>query len=211
MNLPFCPLLASTPGIKLINPLLSPAFTLDLLLDSKARGAPDVKHVVTAAATRNSASRAQAFLGSVNAGPYAKAYGSYAELVADADVDIVYVGTPHSHHYQHARRALEAGKHVLCEKAFTVNVEQARILVDIARSKKLFLMEAVWTRYFPIMLEISAIVTAGKLGQVNRVFADLSFANEMETAFEDDNRMVNMDLAGGALLDCRTRLRTSAQ
>jgi predicted dehydrogenase len=166
-----------------------------------------VKHVVAAAATRNSVSRAQTFLDAVKAGPHAKAYGSYAQLVADADVDIVYVGTPHSHHYQHARLALEAGKNVLCEKAFTVNVEQARILVDIARSKKLFLMEAVWTRYFPLMQEISAIVTAGKLGQVHRVFADLSFANEVETAFEDNNRMVNMDLAGGALLDCEICLR----
>jgi predicted dehydrogenase len=141
-------------------------------------------------------------LNTVNAGPHAKAYGSYAELVSDEQVDIVYVGTPHSHHYQHARMALEAGKHVLCEKAFTVNVEQARILVNLARSNKLFLMEAVWTRYFPLMQEISQVIRSGKLGEITRVFADLSFAHDVEADFKDDNRMVNMDLAGGALLDC---------
>ncbi|KAF2182838.1 NAD(P)-binding protein [Zopfia rhizophila CBS 207.26] len=131
----------------------------------------------------------------------AKAYGSYKELVADPNIDIIYVATPHSHHYQNARLCLEAGKHVLCEKAFTVNAEQAKILINIAREKTLFLMEAVWTRFFPIAKEVREVVKSGKIGEVKRVFADLSFSNDVENEFGTSHRMVNLDLAGGALLD----------
>lgn len=134
----------------------------------------------------------------------AKAYGSYAELVADPDLDIIYVATPHSHHFQNAMLCLEAGKNVLCEKAFTVNASQARKLVETARAKKLFLMEAVWTRYFPLSIKIRELVTSGAIGKVHRVSADLSFANADEDGsltFPDEHRMVNKDLAGGALLD----------
>jgi predicted dehydrogenase len=186
---------------------LSEVFAKDFInYPPSTRGQPDIVHILTAAATRNSASRAAEFLAEVKAPKGANAYGSYAALVADPDVDIVYVGTPHSHHYQHARMALEAGKHVLCEKAFTVNAEQARILIEIAREKKLFLMEAVWTRWFPVMKELNAIVKEGKLGEQGalRVLADLSFAEDMEKEYADgQSRMVNMDLAGGALLDCK--------
>lgn len=177
---------------------------------ASTRGEPNIQHVLAAAATRNSSSRAQEFLTEVNAPKEAKAYGSYTELVKDPNVDIIYVGTPHSHHYQHARLALEAGKHVLCEKAFTVNSEQAKILIDIAKKRKLFLMEAVWTRWFPVMKELSEIVKSGGLGEKGavRVFADLSFASEMEEEYGDgSHRMVNMDLAGGALLDRKFHLR----
>jgi predicted dehydrogenase len=100
--------------------------------------------------------------------------------------------------------ALEAGKHVLCEKAFTVNAKQARKLVETAKAKKLFLMEAVWTRYFPLSIKIRELVTSGAIGKVHRVSADLSIAAAAEDGgltFDDGNRMVNMDLAGGALLD----------
>ena len=100
--------------------------------------------------------------------------------------------------------ALEAGKHVLCEKAFTVNAAQAKKLIEAARAKKLFLMEAVWTRYFPLSIKVRELVREGVIGKVHRVSADLSFgaANEDGTlSYPDDNRMVNRDLAGGALLD----------
>jgi predicted dehydrogenase len=100
--------------------------------------------------------------------------------------------------------ALEAGKHVLCEKAFTVNAKQTRKLVETAKSKNLFLMEAVWTRYFPLSIKIREMVTTGVIGKVHRVSADLSLGCASEDGsltFRDDNRMVNKDLAGGALLD----------
>lgn len=131
----------------------------------------------------------------------AEAYGSYKELVNDASVDIIYVATPHSHHYQHTRLALSAGKHVLVEKPITVNAEQAAILFAIAKEKGLFLMEAVWTRFFPLTLSIQNFIRSGRLGVVKRVYADLSFWNDVEAEFGTEHRMVNLDLAGGALLD----------
>ena len=100
--------------------------------------------------------------------------------------------------------ALEAGKHVLCEKAFTVNAKQARKLVETAKAKNLFLMEAVWTRYFPLSIKVREMVNAGVVGKIHRVSADLSLAKASEDGsltFADENRMVNKDLAGGALLD----------
>lgn len=97
---------------------------------------------------------------------------------------------------------LEAGKNVLCEKAFTVNAEQAKKLAEKAREKDLFLMEAVWTRYFPLSIYVRDLITSGKLGNVTRAFADNSMNLNPEESFADDkHRMVNMDLAGGALLD----------
>lgn len=159
---------------------------------------------MAAAASSSSLSRAEAFLKDVQAPEEAKAYGSYAELVKDPNVDIIYVATPHSHHFQNTMLALEAGKHVLCEKALTVNAAQAKKLFETAKAKNLFLMEAVWTRYFPLSIKIRELVTSGTIGKVHRVSADLSFGNAKDDGtltFPDENRMVNMDLAGGALLD----------
>jgi dihydrodiol dehydrogenase / D-xylose 1-dehydrogenase (NADP) len=132
----------------------------------------------------------------------AKAYGSYDELVKDSNVDIIYVSTPHSHHYQNTMLCLEAGKNVLCEKAFTVNAAQLKKLVDKAKEKNLFLMEAVWTRYFPLSIYVREQISSGKLGYVSRVFADNSFNADPENTWADGkHRMVNPDLAGGGLLD----------
>ncbi|OAL01808.1 NAD(P)-binding protein [Phaeosphaeriaceae sp. SRC1lsM3a] len=176
-------------------------FTKDLLIHPSTRSVHDVHHEVAAAASSTSASRAQDFLTQLNAPSTAKAYGSYKELVSDPNVDIIYVATPHSHHYQHARLALEAGKHVLLEKPATVNVAQFRILQDVARQHERFLMEAVWTRFFPLSLEVVDFISSGKLGEIKRVFADFSFWNDVEKEFGTSHRMINMDLAGGALLD----------
>lgn len=183
---------------------IAATFTKDLLTNPASRDVHDVKHEVVAAASSSSASRAQAFLKDVNAPPSAKAYGSYAELVKDPNVDIIYVATPHSHHFQNAMLALQAGKNVLCEKSLTVNAAQARKLVETAKAKNLFFMEAVWTRYFPLSIKIRELVMNGAIGQVHRVIADLSFGEGKEdgdVTFDDSNRMVNLDLAGGALLD----------
>jgi predicted dehydrogenase len=181
-----------------------PAFAKDLLTNPATREVHDVQHIVAAAASSSSASRASDFLKEIKAPGSAKAYGSYAELVADPNVDIIYVATPHSHHFQNTMLALEAGKHVLCEKAFTVNAKQAKKLVETAKAKKLFLMEAVWTRYFPLSIKIRELVTSGAIGKIHRVSADLSIAEANDAGglkFPDSNRMVNKDLAGGALLD----------
>lgn len=133
-----------------------------------------------------------------------KTYGSYAELVADPDIDIIYVATPHSHHFQNAMLALQAGKNVLCEKALTVNASQARKLVETARAKNLFFMEAVWTRYFPLSIKVRELIQSGVIGPVYRVISDLSLNKDLPNGkvdFDDSHRMVNLDLAGGALLD----------
>lgn len=131
----------------------------------------------------------------------AKAYGSYKGLVQDPDVDIIYVATPHSHHYQNCKLALEHNKPILCEKALTVNAAQTRELLKEAGEKKLFFMEAVWTRYFPLSIEVRKAIQDGKIGEVLRVSSDLSIGETPETSFDEGHRMVNLDLAGGVLLD----------
>ncbi|KIV96303.1 hypothetical protein PV10_00185 [Exophiala mesophila] len=182
--------------------LIAETFTKDLLLDPATRDVHDVIHTVVAAASSSSKERAEQFLKTVGAPASAQAYGSYQELVQNPEIDIVYIATPHSHHYQNAMLALEAGLNVLCEKAFTVNAAQAKQLVQLARSKNLFLMEAVWTRYFPLSIYVRDTITSGRIGPVTRVFADNSRANDPEGAWADGkHRMVNPDLAGGALLD----------
>lgn len=156
------PTLTSTP----------PAFVKDLLNNPASRGVSDVAHEVVAAASSSSKSRAESFLKEHGVPGSPRAYGSYAELVADPDVQIVYVATPHSHHFQNAMLALEAGKHVLCEKALTVNASQARKLVAKAAEKGLFFMEAVWTRYFPLSIKVREMISSGEIGTVYRVMGE---------------------------------------
>nr|WP_314542049.1 Gfo/Idh/MocA family oxidoreductase [uncultured Massilia sp.] len=125
------------------------------------------------------------------------AYGSYEALVQADDVDLVYVGTPHPMHYENVRMALEAGKGVLCEKAFTVNRRQAEELVALACDKKLFLMEAMWTRFLPAFAEVRRIVASGEIGTVRQVSADFGFKADVGP----EHRLFNPELGGGALLD----------
>ncbi|KFZ10290.1 hypothetical protein V502_08218 [Pseudogymnoascus sp. VKM F-4520 (FW-2644)] len=179
-------------------------FTQDLLTNPATRDTHDVRHELVAAASSSSASRAQDFINACKGPSTAKAYGSYAELVADANIDIIYIATPHSHHFQNAMLALEAGKNVLCEKSLTVNAKQTKKLYEVAKAKKLFFMEAVWTRCFPLSVKIREMVTSGEIGDVIRVVSDLSFPEHAEGGklnFPNENRMVNKELAGGALLD----------
>ncbi|KAL3477997.1 hypothetical protein BJX99DRAFT_116755 [Aspergillus californicus] len=180
---------------------IADVFVRDLLRDPAARDASDITHTVVAVSSSNSASRAEEFISKAGVPAPCAAYGSYEALVADPNVDVIYVATPHSHHFQNVMLALEAGKHVLCEKAFTVNAAQTKILVETARSKNLFLMEAVWTRYFPISIEVRELIKTGAIGEVLRVTADNSFGDKPEDKFSVEHRMVNKDLAGGALLD----------
>jgi predicted dehydrogenase len=179
-------------------------FVQDLLTNPAVRDVHDVRHQVVAVGTSTDESKAVKFLEKVKAPSGVKTYGSYKELVADPDVDIIYIATPHSHHFQNAMLALTAGKNVLCEKALTVNASQARKLVETARAKNLFFMEAVWTRYFPLSIKVRELVQAGAVGPIYRVIADLSFNKDKPDGtldVDDSNRIVNMDLAGGALLD----------
>ena len=133
----------------------------------------------------------------VFAGKYGckKAYGSYADLVADKKVDLIYVATPHSEHYENVKMCLEAGKPVLCEKAFTLNAAQAEELVRIAAEHKVFLAEAMWTRYMPMLTTIREVIGSGIIGEPKTLTANLGYM------ISDKERLTNRALGGGALLD----------
>ena len=124
-----------------------------------------------------------------------KAYGSYEEMLSDENVDLVYVATPHSHHLEHAKLCISYGKPVLCEKSFTANAAQARELLDYAAEKKVFITEAIWTRYMPSRKMIDDIIASGELGEIKMLTANLGYE------LTDKDRMLRPDLAGGALLD----------
>lgn len=124
-----------------------------------------------------------------------RAYGSYAELYRDEEVDLVYVAVPHSHHKAVMLDALSNGKNVLCEKAFTVNAAEAREVFDLAREKGLFVAEAIWTRYMPSRTMIDSIIASGRIGRVTTISANLGYK------ISHKPRIAEPSLAGGALLD----------
>lgn len=125
------------------------------------------------------------------------AHGSYEALVADPAVDVVYIATPHSHHLEHALLAIEAGKHVLVEKAFTTSGDDAQALVDAARARGVFAMEAMWTRFLPTMVAVRERIAAGHLGEVVGLVSDHSQVLDLSPG----SRLIEAALGGGALLD----------
>lgn len=126
---------------------------------------------------------------------FARAYGSYDELLADPDVELVYVALPHSHHHSWTLKAIDAGHHVLCEKSFAANEQQAREMIEAARDRGVLLAEAIWTRYMPSRTIIDNLLAAGAIGDVVTVDANLGYKVDM------NRRMTDPALAGGALLD----------
>jgi predicted dehydrogenase len=176
-------------------------FTEDLLVDPSTRGVADVRHKVVAVASSSTKDKAEKFVSENGVPEPVAVYGNYNDLVNDKSVDIIYVATPHSHHYDNCKLALQAGKHVCCEKAFTINAHQTEHLIRIAREKKLFLMEAVWTRFFPLTLEVQRLLFEERiLGRIFRVHSDLAVSFNV-TNGNPKHRMKNPDLGGGALLD----------
>lgn len=126
---------------------------------------------------------------------FEKAYGSYEEMVKDPEVELVYIASPHSLHYEHTKLCLEHEKNVLCEKAFTVNAKQAEELINMAKEKKLLLVEAIWTRFMPSRTIISGLVERKIVGKPISLTANLGYY------LQDKARLVEPFLAGGALLD----------
>ena len=124
-----------------------------------------------------------------------KAYGSYEEMVADKEIDLVYIATPHSHHFPHTMLALEHGKPVLVEKAFTANAEEAEILLQTAKEKGIFITEAIWTRYMPLSHKVKELMESGVIGEPRLLTATLCYMMEFK------ERILRPDLCGGALLD----------
>jgi predicted dehydrogenase len=126
-----------------------------------------------------------------------RAHGSWAELAADPDVDIIYVANTQNAHYDAVTTCLNAGKAVLCEKAFTLNKAEAAKLMDLARERNLFLMEAMWMRCIPAIRKIAELVGGGAVGPVNTVHADFGIS----LSVGPDHRLRAPELGGGALLD----------
>lgn len=126
---------------------------------------------------------------------YEKAYGSYEAMLADPEVELVYVASPHSHHYEHAKMCILAGKHVLVEKAFTVNANQAKELIELAKEHKVLLTEAMWTRFMPARQMVDDLVASGIIGNIMTITANLGYD------IKQKERLLKPELAGGALLD----------
>lgn len=126
-----------------------------------------------------------------------RSYGSYDELVADPEVDIVYIATPHSHHLACAALALEHGKHVLIEKPLTLDADQAVAIRDLAADHGLLAMEAMWTRYLPHMVRLREVLAARVIGEVRVLSAD----HTQNLPTDPDHRLNDLALGGGALLD----------
>ena len=126
---------------------------------------------------------------------FSKAYTNYIEMLSDPEVELVYITTPHSHHYEQMKLCLEHGKHVICEKAFTINAEQARKIRTLAAEKGLYVAEAIWTRYMPSRKIINDVIQSGIIGRVNTLTANLSYN------IAHKERIIFPELAGGALLD----------
>ncbi|ANZ36606.1 oxidoreductase [Lentzea guizhouensis] len=154
-----------------------------------------VEGVTVLAVSSRDVTRAQAFADRFG---IERAYGDYHDLLADPDVDVVYVATPHGQHHEVTLAALDAGKHVLCEKAFALTVADAEEMVEKARSKgNLFLMEAMWTRFNPLVRKVHQAITDGEIGDVRSVRASFGFAH----TFDANDRLWAKEAGGGAMLD----------
>jgi predicted dehydrogenase len=125
-----------------------------------------------------------------------RAYGSYAELVQDPNIDVIYIATPNTLHKEHALLCLQAGKPILCEKPFALNAQEAWEVIDLAREKGLFCMEAMWMRFLPLIQQVRTLIQSGAIGEIRQLSADFGIAKPYPS-----DRTFQLDLAGGALLD----------
>jgi predicted dehydrogenase len=146
------------------------------------------------AAASRSFDNAQAFATEFG---FEKAYGSYNEMVNDPAVDVVYIASPHSHHFEHAMLCLDHRKAVLCEKAFAINSKEVAQMIEASKRNHTFLMEAFWTRFQPSFLKVLDIIRSGELGTLKMVRSDFAFNAEFNT----EKRLYNVALGGGSLLD----------
>ncbi len=124
-------------------------------------------------------------------------YSSYSDLVNDADIDVIYVATRHNDHLSAASLCIENGKPVLVEKPFCVNASETKQLIALARKRDVFLMEAMWTRFLPVIKTVKERIKKGDIGPVRMLFADFGF----KAPFDPKSRVFNPEMAGGALLD----------
>jgi predicted dehydrogenase len=159
-----------------------------------AQGLASVPNAKLFAIASRSEDRARDFAHQYKAPYY---YQGYEKITQNPEVDIVYIATPHTFHFENTMMCLENGKPVLCEKPFTITCGQLQRLVDTARRKKVFLMEALWTRFLPTIQKIIEIRDSGQLGPIKDIYADFGF----KAPVDHDGRLYNLNLGGGALLD----------
>jgi predicted dehydrogenase len=159
-----------------------------------ARGLQALPDATLIGVASRTAATAQKFARSVSV---QRIYGSYEDLVRDPAIDVVYVATPHHRHVADCSMALEHGKPILCEKPFAVSVREAQIVVDLARKKHLFCMEAMWMRFFPLIGKAQELTKSGAIGDPRMIMADFGVA----TAYDPRTRFYDPAQAGGALLD----------
>jgi predicted dehydrogenase len=126
-----------------------------------------------------------------------KTYSDYEQMLADPEIDIIYIATPHNFHYQQAKMCLEAGKHVLVEKPCTVNAEQMQKLLELAQSKNLLLQEALWSRFMPCLSQLRQLLNEGIIGDIQYIQSEIGFAFQKR----EKSRLLKAELAGGSLLD----------
>lgn len=157
-----------------------------------ARTIKRMKDVKCYAVASRDLTRAQAFAKEFGV---KKAYGSYEELVKDSKVDLVYIATPHSEHFANMRLCIENGKPILCEKAFTANAKQAEEIFTLAEERGVFVTEAMWTRYMPMLTTIKGLLSSGIIGEPSMLTCNLGYH------IVDVPRLTEPSLAGGALLD----------
>lgn len=167
---------------------------LGKIAHSFAQGLSYVEDAQLVAVGSRSQQKAQQFAAKYGA---KYAHGSYEALVNNEEVQVIYIATPHGRHYEDMLLCLEHNKAVLCEKSFTLNARQAKEIFDVAMSGKIFVMEAMWTRFLPVMAEIRRLLMENAIGYVRMLTADLGF----NFPFDPDDRLFNPELGGGALLD----------
>ncbi|KAK4954141.1 hypothetical protein LTR10_007569 [Elasticomyces elasticus] len=176
---------------------ISSWFVDDLVLD---RPDAPVRHVVQALGT-SSTSKGETFISKHCGSQTPKIYERYDAVYNDRNVDIVYIGTPHIFHYRNALDAIAAGRHVLCEKPIAMNSEQAKKLSEAAKANGVFLMEAIWTRFFPIVKKLQSLLHEDMIiGDVSLVEADFGIHMPISNA-KADTRVASKELGAGALLD----------
>ena len=153
-----------------------------------------MEHTNLAAIASRNIERAEQFAGKFKID---KAYGSYEELVNDPEIDVIYIGTPHTEHKSNAELCIKNGKSVLCEKPFTINAKETMYLMDLAKEHKVFLMEAMWTKFLPATKRVKEWLAEGKIGKIRYMHINFGF----QAQYDESNRLFNFAVAGGALLD----------
>ena len=154
-----------------------------------------VKDGYLAAVSSRDLSRAQEFAS--HYGPDVKCFGSYEAMLSSGEIDVVYIASPHGLHHEHTLLCLSAGLPVLCEKAFAINSKQVAEMIQAARDKKIFLMEALWTRFHPSIIKLQEILDSGVIGDIVHLAADFGF----QAPYDAQARWFNPALTGGSLLD----------